>query len=260
MLNYQVTGDNDKTIIFVHGNSQALQTWDYVIKEDALTNYSKIAVDLPGHGLSFHSAQPAVDYTLKGFAAQLMDFLKTLPDKEYILVGTSLGTNLIGELTPFPKNCKGVFLLAAMVASSDSQVGQIVQANPAANAAFTASPSDAEIDAFVSNALYINDSAKIAEYKREFTSTDPSVRSTLATSIGSRGWVDEIANLNAADIPIGVAYGKEEKLVVTDYLHSTDLKLWSDQIFSIDNAGHAAHVDQPDATANLIAKFAEATL
>jgi len=260
MLNYQVTGDNDKTIIFVHGNSQALQTWDYVIKEDALKDYSKIAVDLPGHGLSFHSSQPAVDYTLKGLAAQLMDFLKTFPDKEYILVGTSLGTNLIGELTPFPKNCKGVFLLAAMVASADSQVGQIVQANPAANAAFTASPSDAEIDAFVSSALYINDSAKVAEYKREFTSTDPNVRSTLAASIGSRGWIDEIANLNAANIPIGVAYGKEEKLVVSDYLHSTDLKLWSDQIFSIDNAGHAAHVDQPNATANLIAKFAEPIL
>src|ERR1035437_822822 len=99
MLNHQTKGSSNKKIIFVHGNSQSLHYWDEIIRNHTLVeNYSLITMDLPGHGQSFRSKEPQKDYSLIGMAKYVKDFVSKFENEEYILIGNSLGTNLIGEI------------------------------------------------------------------------------------------------------------------------------------------------------------------
>jgi pimeloyl-ACP methyl ester carboxylesterase len=256
-LSAQSTGDGKKLLIFVHGNSQSLHVWESVINQDILDTYTCIAVDLPGHGNSFRSHYPKADYSLRGLAVHLLSFLKAYTNEEYILIGTSLGSNVVGELNPFPPNCKGAFFAAAMLSSGNVTLADMVQPNPSIGAAFNPNPTPEELDNFIANIIHQPSASQIAAYKVDFKRTDPNLRAYLGQSIAQQIFIDEVANLNAAGIPIGVAYGAEEKLIQIGYLNRTPLSKWRNHIYLIPDAGHCLQLAQPKALAKLIAEFAE---
>jgi pimeloyl-ACP methyl ester carboxylesterase len=256
MLNRETTGNGENIIIFVHGNSQSLHTWDAVIGQQVLNNYTKISVDLPGHGSSFRSTNPEEDYTAKGLAAHLNGFLQQYAGKKYILAGTSLGTSLISELNPFPASCRGVLLAGAMLSSQGITVKDMVQPNTSVTAAFKAESSDEEIDYLIDHFLYKADQKTKDHYKVVFKQADPNMRAFLGKSLGVPPVIDKVANLMSAKIPVAIVYGAQEKIVQADYLNRTTLPKWKDQIFRIKDAGHCIEVDQPAALANLLDEFA----
>jgi len=61
MLHSKCSG-NGKTIVFIHGCSQSVDTWDKLIQEPLLISYSLLRVYMPGHGQSFWSNDPLPDY------------------------------------------------------------------------------------------------------------------------------------------------------------------------------------------------------
>jgi pimeloyl-ACP methyl ester carboxylesterase len=255
MLHYKTTGNGEKVIVFVHGNSQSLHTWDCVVIQDILSKYTLIRVDLPGHGLSFRSGDPDSDYTTKGLAAHLNDFLDQIVKKEFILVGTSLGTSIIGELNPFPRNCKGTFLCGAMLTSQNINVKDMIQPDNTLTAAFKAAPSDEEIDYLIDHFIFKENNPIKEHYKMVFKKTDPNFRAVLGASLRTPPTTDKVANLITANIQIALAYGMQERIVKPDYLEQTSLRKWQDKILKIDQAGHCIELDQPAVLARLIAAF-----
>src|SRR5665213_1554079 len=95
---YQQKSGSGPTIIFIHGNSQSSAIWDGLINERALAGYTLACLALPGHGQSFHSNASENDYTLKGMADLLKEFLLKTYTEQYIIVASSLGTNMIAEV------------------------------------------------------------------------------------------------------------------------------------------------------------------
>ncbi|WP_114936656.1 alpha/beta fold hydrolase [Mucilaginibacter endophyticus] len=256
MLNYRKTGHSQSAIIFVHGNSQSLHTWDSLVIQNVLQKHTLIAVDLPGHGLSFRSNNPDADYTTKGLAQHLNAFLTQIHEKEFILVGTSLGTSIIGEIKAFPLNCKGIFLCGAMLTSRSITVKDMIQPGVSAAAAFKATPADEEIDFLVDHFIFKDNQPIKDHYKMVFKKTDPQFRAALGNSLRMPNATDKIANLIAANLPIAVAYGSQERLIQTDYLEQSGLPKWRNKIFKIPEAGHCIELDQPAALAMLIGAFA----
>ncbi|MCR8557332.1 alpha/beta hydrolase [Mucilaginibacter sp. BJC16-A38] len=257
MLYSEITGNGQKTIIFIHGNSQSLHTWDKVIQHPWLTDYTRIMVDLPGHGRSFSSTNPEADYSAQGLALHLREFLEQYSDRSYVLVGTSLGTSIISGMNPFPSACKGAFLSGAMLSSKNITVKDMVQPGRSVAAAFKADATDEEIDELTDNFIFRADKAVKDHYKSVYRSTDPNLRAYLGKSLSKPPEIDKIANLTAAGIPVAVVYGQQERIVQTDYLKRTELPLWKNQIFKIQDAGHCAELDQPSAMARLISEFTE---
>ncbi|MDB5231463.1 MAG: alpha/beta hydrolase fold protein [Chitinophagaceae bacterium] len=99
MLFTQTFGSGSTHILFIHGNSQSGKVWEPLIQSANLANkYTLVTVDLPGHGQSFKSATPEIDYSLQGMANLLGDFLETFSMKEYLIVCHSLATNLVAEI------------------------------------------------------------------------------------------------------------------------------------------------------------------
>lgn len=257
MLYSQSKGNAKNHIIFIHGNSQSLELWDTLINEEALNYFTLVTFDLPGHGHSFRSKRPEIDYTLRGMAEHILDFISKYQQTDYIIVANSIATNLIGEIAKPLFNCKGLFLIGASVIGSGIAVTDILQPNPNLGSLFSDTPEESELNLLIDDMAYtISDDLK-QKCKELFLSTDPLFRTTLNNSIMAQDWSNEIYNLQKMNLPIAIVYGKNDKINQVNYLNKATLKKWKDEILFIDNAGHLIQLDQPKILAEMIREFAD---
>lgn len=256
MLHYQSKGTSAKQIIFVHGNSQSSETWDSIINNETLTKiYKLIAVDLPGHGKSFRSKEPIKDYSVFGLSEALKEFILELNSEEYILVGNSLGANLIGEIAKELVNCKGIMLIGSSAVGTKLALPDIFQPNPNVAACFIAEPSDEQIDLLVGDVGHNLSDKNKREVRTMFENTDGNVRVQLGECIGKAEYSDELGNIESSRIPVAVIFGEEEKLCVIDSLDKISFPKWRNKTHLISKAGHFPQIDQPGALTAIIKEF-----
>lgn len=256
MLHYTCNGKREQQIVFIHGNSQSIHTWEAVVADKNLQdNYSLICVDLPGHGKSFHSTKPEYDYSFNGMTAQLTEFFAANVDREYIVVATSLGTNILAEVLPNLKYCKGVFLIGASILGEGYSPADILQPDINNMTSFLPNPSDEQLAAYWE--IVVPPKFKEA-YKRTFLDTDPMFRQVVSNEVANGKWSDEIKNITEADIMVALVYGQNEKVLFNQYLKDLTLKKWKGEILIVPKAGHSVQLDQPLVVARLILEFATA--
>ena len=89
MVGDRWAGDGDRgVVVLLHGGGQTRHSWARTSERLAAGGWTAIALDARGHGDS--GWDPAQDYTLDAFAADLVAFAATL-DIPPVLVGASLG-------------------------------------------------------------------------------------------------------------------------------------------------------------------------
>lgn len=93
-IRYLEYGVSSNAIIFVHGLGASAERWEYVIQYFR-ENYRVIVPDLPGFGLS---DKPSIDYTVDFFVKTLSEFIDGIGIQNAILIGSSLGGQIIAEL------------------------------------------------------------------------------------------------------------------------------------------------------------------
>ncbi len=104
VINYQVSGTGDTTLLLVHG-SYIDQTYWKAQVDHFKNRYRVVTLDLPGHGLSGKERQ---SWTIKGFADDVNYLVQELELKNVILVGHSLGADIgLVALTSQPGLYKG---------------------------------------------------------------------------------------------------------------------------------------------------------
>lgn len=258
MLNYISKGTGGKQLIFIHGNSQSLHYWDKVIDCIASPDeYTLIAIDLPGHGQSFRSRNPIEDYSLKGFAHHLKRTLEQLEASNYILVGNSLGCNVIGELEAIGSGCKGILFSGSTAIGKGLTVEAILQPNPNAVICFAEEFTDEQLNLLINDSAYLLTADTKGLVRETYKLTDPAVRSGIASCVGKQDYSDELQNIEASHLPIALVFGKEEKLVKTDHLNNLTFKKWKDQVILIEDSGHCCQLDQPERLAEIVKEFAK---
>ena len=85
------------TLFFIHGNSCTSSFWRKQTESELFSQYRIVAFDLPWHGQS----DPAdwSECSLTGIAKIMSEAVKNLmDDKSYMLIGVSLGTNIVAEM------------------------------------------------------------------------------------------------------------------------------------------------------------------
>jgi pimeloyl-ACP methyl ester carboxylesterase len=257
MLHHRVSGNGTSQIVFIHGNSQSHEYWKFVLQDTRLdAQYKLIALDLPGHGNSFRSSDPSKEYALKGLAKSVQEFLSHFEKEPYLLIGCSLGSNMIGEIATELKNCKGFLLTSPCAIGKGLTVPEIIQPNPNLAAAFTAHPTEEAIDQLVDDSAY-----GLAEELKQFCKTiykktDPEFRVSMAECIGRGEYSDELSNLENSLLPVAVVFGEHDKLCFTDYLDKVPFRKWRNKTVLIPDSGHSSMLDQPVALAGIIADFA----
>jgi pimeloyl-ACP methyl ester carboxylesterase len=92
-INYQVIGDGQPALIFVHGWSCDLSYWDAQIKYFS-PKYQVITLDLAGHG---KSGRERDNYSVTAFAEDVVGVIEKLELDKIVLIGHSMGGAIIIE-------------------------------------------------------------------------------------------------------------------------------------------------------------------
>lgn len=250
--------DGANTIFFIHGNSVSKNCWRKQLESDALKNCRLVAFDLPGHGDSGKAINYNETYSLKGFAEIAAKIVTALcNDKNYLLAGLSLGTNIIAEMLNYNLQPLGLVLAGPCVLSKNVPAEKIIKPNTHVSVVFTEDADIKDVKQYAGETSLSNAEEDLQFFMNSYKTTDKKVRSVISNSISSEDYSNEIELLQKRKALTLVIFGKDEKVVYTDYLDNAELPLWKNNIFKIPGASHLVNIDQPDIFNFLLKDFAE---
>lgn len=246
---------NDGVPVFlIHGNSLSSEVFKNQLDSPLLKDYRLIAPDLPGHGNSFRSSAPDVDYRLPNLVEILIEFINSFGFKEYFLYGNSLGGHLLINCLPYLKRVKGLALSGTPPLSSPPDMATCYLPNPATPLAFKPVLSKVEINLLVS-AFCKPSSEHISEISEIIQKSDPEFRNVVGAGLMSERNSDEIKLLNQANIPVAIIHGIEDSCVNLEYLKQIKVKKWDGKVHTIDNAGHLSFLENPERFNGVLGRF-----
>jgi pimeloyl-ACP methyl ester carboxylesterase len=253
-ISYLKSGDGQNLILFLHGNGMAAENWRPQLENQELTDsYTLTAVDLPGHGKSDWSNEMKSMYDVKNIARLLDLLLENLKAKDFLLVGLSLGTNVIGEVTTPLPGCRGIMLVSPCIVNDQNLPGNIITTGPNGHVIATPNVADEDLRSFV---YYHMKNTRLAEqYIADYKNTDPAFREQLGETMMNASWTDELANIQARNVPVCVVFGKDDSLLKIDYLNDFS-PLWNNKVHYIENAGHFVNEERPAQFNVLLSKYA----
>lgn len=117
IANFQIAGNGNPTILFVHGLGCDLDDWTLQLRELS-GEFRCIALDLPGHGRSVTTGATS----LAAMGAEVLRVVSHIGAKDVILVGHSLGSKVIREAYfQNSDNIQGLVLVDGRLSTGDRQ-------------------------------------------------------------------------------------------------------------------------------------------
>lgn len=249
------SGQDDPAVIFVHGNSSSARTWLPVLTGDFGRRFRCLALDLPGHGRS-DPARNQSDYSLPGYAAVLDGFARTLGATDAVVVGWSLGGQIVLEAMPTLQDATGFVIFGAPPLASAAQFPEAFLPNPAMSAIGSPNLSEAEARSFAESFTAPGSPLETGEFVADILATDGAARAGLGASVGEGRFADEVAIVAELRRPLAIVHGAGEQLVNLDYLRKLTIPaLWRGEVQLISGAGHAPHQETPRRFAALLTDF-----
>ena len=102
----------DFLLIFLHGFLGNASDWEIILEDKRLSNYNKLAIDLPGHG-NFIPVNTVNNYSEDIIICYIKDIINSQLNKKIILIGYSLGARAALSFV-----CKYPELVSALVLES----------------------------------------------------------------------------------------------------------------------------------------------
>lgn len=249
-------GDGDAhPVVLVHGNSSSAGTWRPLMASQFGRRFRCVALDLPGHGQSEPASDPA-DYSLPGYAAVLTGLVHELGLAHPVLVGWSLGGQVVLEAAPQLPDAAGFVIFGAPPVTSPQQMAEAFLPNPALGALFSEQVSESAARLAAASFLAPGSSLDTGEFVADILATDGAARTGLGASAGAGRFTDEIAVVSTLRQPLAVVHGADEQLVSLDYLRRLTIPaLWRGEIQVLAGVGHAPHQEAPRQFAALLSEF-----
>jgi pimeloyl-ACP methyl ester carboxylesterase len=250
----QSTGQ-DQPVIFIHGNSCSSSTWSSILQGPFGQRFRCLALDLPGHGTSEKATDPG-DYSLPGYAKTLNAFAQATSTSNAVVVGWSLGGHIALEAAPQLPAASGFVIFGTPPIATADQMSVAFQPNPAMAFTFAPSLSPDEARGYAEAFTAPRSSLDLDEIVADVQKTDGAARAGLGASLAEGRYADEVAIVNALNKPLAILHGEAEQLISLDYLRTlSPPTLWRHEIQLIPGAGHAPHLETPDAFTVLLTQF-----
>ena len=245
-----------KTIFFIHGNSGSALSWSKQLNDPLLADYRVVAFDRPAHGNSSAFEKEAT-YNLLSLAEFMTEALQAcLHNDEYIIVGFSLGTNIVAEMLQLNIYPKGIVLISPCIVGEEQPLHAIGLPGFSEEVLFNDDCSDAALETFISLACHTKNNDNFTLLIKDYKKVKSPFRSMLLKTALDGKISDEINLLNSySSGPVLIIFGQEEKIVKPGYLDNAHLPIWNNTIYKIPQAGHFVQMDQPQATNQLLAGY-----
>jgi len=249
----ETKGISENIIFFIHGNSSSSLTWSKQLESPLFSHFRLIAFDLPAHGLS----GTLNDYSLPGIATLMTKaILKLAANKPYLLVGFSIGTNVISEMLSLKIQPLGIVLISSCAISTIGDLQTVFFPHPDGAILFRDELDMAGLKKLAGESFFNLTADKLDRYIKDFIATKSPFRSRVIKNSIEGKLTDEIASLKRSGVPLQVFFGKNDKIVNPDHIDNTGLSLWKNKIFKLEKGGHFVHEDQPEAINQLLTDYA----
>lgn len=255
MLSYMVKNESGvHTIFFIHGNSGSASTWIHQLEDDRLHNYRLIAIDLPAHGES--ASDESLRYGVMDLAAIMVKANHELiGNNAFILVGFSLGANIVCEMLAHSIQPAGLILLGPTIVGDASNLGNIFLPDLDMGIMASQQPDEYAIHELFDAALYNKNPDVLNRLVNDFIMVEPLFRPTVFAKAAEGKISNEFELLRQYTKNALVVFGKNENVVKPFYLDNADIPKWRNKVFKVDNARHFVHIDQPSEINTLIEKY-----
>lgn len=248
--------DANKTIFFIHGNSCSSRMWQKQLQSVLFSSYRMIAFDLPGHGKSFVSENPDDDYSPTGTAKILSSAVALLAGTApYILVGFSLGSNLVAEMLQYDLQPKAIVLVGSCVLGENYGLEKIFMPSDTPSIFLYNETDDKTVSGFLHQHILPVHAEDIGNCIADYLNVSPDFKPALFKTAAEGKISDEILALKKINIPVCVIFGQEDKLVNIIYLDGLPFPVWKNQIFKLPGAGHWVNIDQSEMFNQIISEF-----
>jgi pimeloyl-ACP methyl ester carboxylesterase len=193
---------------------------------------------------------------LTGIAKIMTAAVKNLTDgKPFLLVGVSLGTNVLAEMLYNDISPAGVVLAGPCIMGKNHGFDKMVKKGTHVDVVFTADAPEDKILKYARETSLSEDPDDIRSFINDYKQTNREFRGVLASSLVN--YRDQVDIVRQKNIPSLVTFGAEEKVIFPDYLDDADLPLWSGRIHKLAGASHLVNIDQPEQFNELMAEYAQ---
>jgi len=244
------------TILMIHGNSLAKETFLPQLESDRFDQYRLIAVDLPGHGdtKADHESDRSL-FSIKGLTEFVSEFAGKVIDEEIVLAGHSLGGHLCAQAASEIKGIKGFFFMGTPPLTTSEMPAPPFKDHPAMGLLFKDELNREELKTLAKSMH--NGSADASKKIREaFFKTDSKLRSSLGQSVASGEYKDELHELRTIGVPPALVMGEKDELVNADYVKKiAELTGWQNKLHLIPEAGHCVQLEVPEAVNSLLDEY-----
>lgn len=242
MKYFSKTGLNKGTIIFIHGNSLSSLCFNDIVNSESVP-YTKIAVDLPGHGTNLEGFDEE-DFSVKSYKKQLISFINKI-DQDILLVGNSMGGHLAIEISDSIKRLKGIVICGTPPIKKPINFEEAFLPLPALQTFFVENPSDSEIEDVAKLTVFNPENAQqiITDFKR----SNPKVRKAAATDLAANNWLDQFQLFTTLNIAKYIIIGKNDPIVNPNYLEEVLDQCDGDcEMLYFNDCGHYPSIEKPE--------------
>jgi pimeloyl-ACP methyl ester carboxylesterase len=250
-LSHYRQGQAKKALIFLHAANDHSSSWHRQVNDPLFKDYSRICIDLPGHG----GSPVTEDYSLPALGKIIAAHIKSLDLEEYTIVTASLGGNIAAEALPFLPGCRGLFMTGACVVGGMVAPAAFMKPFQYGSVLFESNPDETRLEGYLKGLIMQQDEAVLDRMTRAFRQTDPAFRAGLAASLTAGNWSDQITCLKEAAVPLAFLFGENEQIIDCAYLQQQEFSMWGNAIHQFKDAGHLAHLDQPYVFNKMLADF-----
>jgi pimeloyl-ACP methyl ester carboxylesterase len=251
---YSNANERKTPVLFVHGNSMSAKVWDKQFSSSLSEKYHLVAFDMPGCGASDHSNHPEKDYNLSDIGDAMVEVINHYGLKDYIVVGYSLGGNVVMQNVSKLKNCKGLFINSVPV-TLPLMLDKMYLPNPDLAIMFQKEYTEDALDRILKN-YFVDPSLMPSFLKAEFKQTDGLLRQTVMNNIVEGKLIDEILALDQAKIPVAFVTGEKERVMDNNYFDTFSVATtWKGSVQFIPMANHCPQWERPEEYNALLDNF-----
>jgi pimeloyl-ACP methyl ester carboxylesterase len=265
-LRIEVAGDRialwdrpgpDLPFLFVHGNTASREAFRALFEAAPLARHRLIAFDLPGCGDSADSPAPRETYTLPGLGNLIIELVKALELKRYVLVGWSLGGHLAIQTLLHDATPDGIVLTGTPPCGPDpAEIAATFLPVEGGEVMSMENPTPGQMAAFLKS-VYLP-SLPPEALRRAAARADGKLRMRLFEHIFATPDLEpQRVTVARWAGPFALIQGRDEPFFRPESIDRLSWgKLWRGGTQWIEGAGHAPFISHPDEYARILEAFA----
>lgn len=252
---YFETSGKGPDILLIHGNAQSSKSYSFQLNSLLGSIFHIISIDLPGHGSSQPSPNPAVTYQVPGYADLLVDIVDALDMEQAVIVGWSLGGNILLEASDRLTDARGLMILGTSPVANPFDPGAFIPSQEF-GLLFKPDLTEEEIQVLAPT-LFRPGFQNIPEmFYQDVRIQDPLARLFLGVTIGTGNYKDQVEIVGNLSAPLAVLDGEHEQVASIAYQQGLTIPtLWHNRVWVIPHAGHMAQWENPSYFNVLLAAF-----